>query len=126
MSGGNGQKQAKDIKLYKREDHRHTLALDTEVHFEEQCIQGMFRCQTQNIGLQGAFLPASSIPVDSRMNVELVLFAPAKSSARQYRLQARVIHTSDKGAGLAFFGLDDEQRQDFRRFLLRAKVAARH
>ncbi len=41
----------------KREDHRHTLALDTEVHFSEQNVEGMFRCRTKDIGLHGAFLP---------------------------------------------------------------------
>lgn len=110
----------------KRGDHRHTLALDTEVHFHEQNVAGMFRCRTKNIGLQGAFLPSKSMPIDSKMDVELVFLARTRSTPKQYRLQAQVVRTSDNGAGLIFPKLNNDQQQDFRRFLFRAKVAARH
>ncbi|WP_455198800.1 PilZ domain-containing protein [Kaarinaea lacus] len=114
----------------KREDHRHSLTLDAEVHFVEQDVAGMFRCRTQNIGLHGAFLPSNSLPVESNMFVEVVLKSGIRALAhknhRQYRLQAQVVHTSDQGAGLAFKLLDQDQLQDFRRFLFKAKVAARH
>ena len=110
----------------KRVDHRHTLALDTEVHYMEQNVEGMFRCRTTNIGLQGVFLPSKALPIDSTMDVELVFMARSDSTPGQYRLQAQVVRTTDKGAGLVFSKLDSEQQQDFRRFLFKAKVAARH
>ena len=110
----------------KREDHRHTLALDTEVHFSEQNVEGMFRCRTKDIGLHGAFLPSKVMPIDSKTDVELVFQAPTHPVPKQYRLQAQVVRTSDNGAGLVFSRLDHDQQQDFRRFLFKAKVAARH
>lgn len=114
----------------KRGDHRHTLALDTEVHIVQRDAREMFRCRTQNIGLTGAFLSSDGIPVESSMDVELVFKSKVKAKVnknhKQYRLQAQVIHTSDEGAGLAFKIANQEQQQDFRRFLFKAKVAARH
>lgn len=126
MNGGEGLNPGKGRGLDKRDDYRHSLALDTEVHFEELSIRAMFRCRTKNIGLQGVFLPSNSLPVYNRMNVELVIIAPAESEVGNYCISASVVHSSDMGAGLVFSGLDDQQRREFRRFLLRAKVAARH
>lgn len=120
--------------LRKRGDHRHTLALETEVHLQKQDLGGMFRCSTQNIGLTGAFLNSDAIPVESSMHVEVVFKSKAKSKTseatrkrhKQYRLQAEIVHTSEKGAGLVFKIDDQEQQNEFRRFLFKAKVAARH
>lgn len=110
----------------KRGDFRHTLALDTEVHFHDQNIAGMFRCRTKNIGLNGAYLPSKAMPISSKMDVELVFLAHPHTTPKQYRLKAQVVRSSDKGAGLFFPKLSNDQQQDFRRFLFRAKVAARH
>lgn len=112
----------------KRGDHRHTLALDAEVYFTEQDVDGMFRCRTQNIGLNGVFLPSSAIPVESELEVDVILKGKSGTSVNpgEYRIAAQVVHTSDLGAGLVFKQLDPEQLQDFRRFLFKAKVAARH
>jgi hypothetical protein len=64
------------------------------------------------------------------MFVEVVLKSEVKARAhkahKKYRLQAQVVHTSDEGAGLVFKMLDREQLQDFRRFLFKAKMSARH
>ena len=119
-------RESKEKSSEKRGDHRHTLALDTEVHFNEQSVANMFRCRTKNIGLQGAFLPSKSMPINSNTNVEVVFRASAPSILKQYRLQAQVVHTSDDGAGLVFSPLDREEQKQFRQFLFRAKVAARH
>ena len=110
----------------KRVDFRHTLALDTEVHFHEQNIAGMFRCRTKNIGLNGTYIPSKAMVINSDMDVELVFVANSHSTPRQYRLKAQVVRSSDSGAGLVFPKLDNDQQQEFRRFLFRAKVAARH
>ena len=110
----------------KRGDHRHTLALDTEVHFNEKNVEGMFRCRTKNIGLQGAFLPSKAIPITSDTNIELILMAGTHPVPKQYRLQAHVVRSSDEGTGLVFSELNNEQQLDFRRFLYKAKVAARY
>ena len=114
----------------KRKAHRHTLTLETEVHFVEQDVLGMFRCHTQNIGVNGAFLPSGVLPVESRMFVEVVFKSVINPRVhrhhREYRLQAQVIYHSDIGAGLEFKMLDREHVKDFRRFLYKAKVAARH
>lgn len=117
--------------LRNRGDHRHTLALDTEVYIVGQDVEGVLQCRTQNIGLSGAFLTSKAIPVKSSRHVEVVFKSKAKvklhkKNHRQYRLQAQVVHTSDQGTGLAFKMVDQEQQQDFRRFLFKAKVAARH
>lgn len=116
--------------MAKRGDYRHTLALDTEVYLVKQDAGGMFRCRTQNIGLTGAFITSDAIPVESAMHVEVVFKSKAKAKVhknhKQYRLKAQVIHASDEGAGLAFKIADQEQQLDFRRFLFKAKVAARH
>jgi hypothetical protein len=108
-----------------RADHRHTLALDAVVHFCEQYVEGMFRCQTSNIGLHGAFLPSHDIPINDKTDVELVLLANTRPEPKQHRLKAKVMRASSDGAALSFPGLDDEQVRDFRRFLLKAKIAAR-
>jgi len=114
----------------KRKAHRHTLTLETEVHFVEQEVLGMFRCHTQNIGLNGAFLPSGVLPVESSMLVEVVFKSVINPRVarhhREYRLQAQVVHSSEVGAGLEFKMLDREHMKDFRRFLFKAKVAARH
>ena len=110
----------------KRDDFRHTLALETEVHFHEQDIAGMFRCRTRNIGLNGVYLPSKSMPISSKMDVELVFVAHSRSTPKRFRLKAQVVRSTDNGAGLVFPKLNNDQQTDFRRFLFRAKVAARH
>ena len=109
----------------KRSEHRHTLRLATEVHFNERPLEGMFRCQTENIGLFGAFLPADDLPLARKADVELVFHAVTKPNPKQYRLQAEVVRTADGGAGLRFADLDPQELKQFRRFLLEAKIAAR-
>jgi len=111
----------------KRTGHRHTLTLDAEVHFSEHDIEGMFRCRTQNIGLNGAFIPSSAIPIETSMKVKVILYGKASASMNpgKYQVSAQVAHITDKGAGLIFSKLDNEQLQNFRRFLFKAKVAAR-
>ena len=106
-----------------RTDHRHTLALDAVVHFREQYVEGMFRCQTSNIGLHGVFLSSHDIPINDKTDVELVLLANIRYEPKQHRLKAKVVRASSDGAALSFSGLDDLQIRDFRRFLLKAKVA---
>ncbi len=110
----------------KRGDFRHTLALETEVHFHEQNIAGMFRCRTKNIGLKGACLPSNATPINPNMDVELVFVAYSRATPKRYRLKAQVVHSTNSGTGLAFPKLNSDQLRDFRRFLFRAKVAARH
>jgi hypothetical protein len=109
----------------KRVDFRHTLALETEVHFHKRNIAGMFRCRCKNIGLNGVYLPSKAIPISSEMDVELVFVANSHTAPKRYRLTAQVVRSSDSGAGLVFPKLNNDQQQDFRRFLFRAKVAAR-
>lgn len=109
-----------------RLDHRHTLALDTEVHFHEQHVEGMFRCRTSNIGLRGAFLPAEHLPIDSTTDIDLVFHATTQPERKKYCMNAKIVHISGDGAGVMFCPVDDQQLTNFRRFLLKAKVAARH
>lgn len=109
----------------KRIDHRHTLELDTEVHFREQALKGMFRCSTSNIGLQGAFFPAKNLPITYKTEIDLVFHACTKPNEKQYRLCARLVRLQENGAAMIFCPDDAAQAQDFRRFLLKAKVAAR-
>jgi hypothetical protein len=118
------EEQAKQL-AEKRVDFRHTLALETEVHFHEQNIAGMFRCRCKNIGLNGVYLPSKAMPISSDMDVELVFVANSHATPKEYRLKAQVVRSSDNGAGLVFPKLDKNQQNDFRRFLFRAKVAAR-
>ncbi len=109
-----------------RKAYRHTLALDTEVHCLESSLQGMFRCRTENIGMGGAFLSAGESLLEKSAAVELVFYVPATPTPMEYRIQALVVRTSAAGAGLSFASLDRERQRQFRRFLLEAKVAARH
>lgn len=109
----------------KRADHRHTLKLDTEVHFREQELDGMFRCCTSNIGLQGAFFPAKNLPITHKTEIDLVFHSRTKPKAKQYRLCAKIVRLQDDGAAMVFYSQDEAQAQDFRRFLFKAKVAAR-
>jgi PilZ domain len=109
----------------KRLDHRHTLALDTEVHFSEPHVNGMFRCRTSNIGLSGAFLPSEKMPITSKTDIELVFHARTQPTPKQYAISAKVVRSAKDGAALAFCPRDEQQVQDFRRFLFEAKVAAR-
>jgi len=114
-------KQAQD----KRSDHRHTLELDTEVHFQEKSLNGMFRCRTSNIGLQGAFFPAQDLPISDKTEIDLVFHARTRSQPIYYRLGAKLVRLQDNGVALVFRPGDEEQGRDFRHFLLRAKIAAR-
>jgi hypothetical protein len=109
----------------KRVSHRHTLALDTEVHFHEQFVKGMFRCCTGNIGLSGAFLPSKDMPLTRKTDVELVFHARARSQPNRYCMNAKVVRTSEEGAALVFCPESEQQIEDFRRFLFKAKVANR-
>jgi c-di-GMP-binding flagellar brake protein YcgR len=109
----------------KRREHRHTLRLTTEVHLNEQPLEGMFRCRTENIGLTGAFLPSDDLPLVQKSDVELVLHAVTKSAPTQYHIHAEVVRTTNGGAGLRFTQLDPQEQKKFRRFLLEAKIAAR-
>ena len=101
------------------------MRLTTEVHLNEQPLEGMFRCRTENIGLTGAFLPADDLPLIPESDVELVFHAVTKPAPKQYRLHAEVVRTADGGAGLRFTELDPQAQKQFRRFLLEAKIAAR-
>jgi c-di-GMP-binding flagellar brake protein YcgR len=111
--------------LNKRREHRHTLALDTEVHFSEWMLEGMFRCQTENISLGGTYLPAQDLPISQETDVELIFHAGTEER-KSYHLRAEVVRTDDEGAGLRFPELDSQESLAFRRFLLEAKIAARH
>jgi len=64
--------------------------------------------------------------INSDMDVELVFVANSHSTPKRYRLKAQVVRSSDNGAGLVFPKLNKAQQQEFRRFIFRAKVAARH
>jgi len=96
------------------------------VHFREQFVEGMFRCRTRNVGLGGVFLPSDKIPIVEKTDIELVFLVHSQPLLQQHRVPAKVVRTSSDGAALSFFDLSDEQRTELRRFLLRAKVAARH
>lgn len=109
-----------------RKTDRHGLSLNTEVHYSETELHGMFRCRTQNIGLGGAFIAAAGLPLDSGTAVELVLNAEPAPSRDTFRVQARVVRVTDDGVGLSFNDLSPEDSRVFRRFLLQAKVARRH
>lgn len=109
----------------KRSDHRHTLELDTEVHFREKSLNGMFRCRTSNIGLQGAFFPAQNLPITDNTEINLVFHARTRSQPKYYRLSAKLVRLQENGAALVFCPGDEEQGREFRRFLLKAKIAAR-
>jgi hypothetical protein len=112
--------------MEQRGEHRHTLALDTEVYFQESHLDGMVRCRSKNIGLGGVFLPTDSLPITDHAQVELVFLAGTRPVPRQYRMQAEGVRTTEQGAALSFAPLDEEQSRSFRHFLLRAKIAARH
>ena len=128
---GNIKRDAKKSQHDKRSDFRHTLELDTEIHFREQALKGMFRCCTSNIGLQGAFFSAKNLPITDKTEIDLVFSARTKSSARtkpivnEYRLPAKLVRIQGDGAAVVFCTSDEGERQDFRRFLFKAKVAAR-
>ena len=109
----------------KRVDFRHTLAMETEVHFHEQYIAGMFRCRCKNIGLNDVYLPSKAMSIRSEMDVELVFVANSHTTPNECRAKAQVVRSSDNGEGLVFPTLDKNQQNDIRRFLFRAKVAAR-
>jgi hypothetical protein len=86
----------------------------------------MFRCRTKNIGLNGVYIPSKAVPIKLDMDVKLIFVANSYSTPERYRLKAQVVRFSDSGAGLVFPKLNNDQQQEFRRFLFRAKVAARH
>lgn len=109
----------------KRLEHRHTLVLETEVHFHEQFVKGMFRCRTSNIGIDGVFLPSDKMPITRITNIELVFRDSTKLRPKKYRIAAKVVRNSAEGAALVFCPKDEKQVQEFRRFLLKAKVANR-
>jgi len=108
----------------KRVDDRHPLELDTEVHFQEQFLTGMFRCRTSNIGLHGVYLPAKNLPINDKTSIDLVFLARTHPEPQQFRLSAKLIRLEKEGAALSFSPTDEKQAQNFRRFLLHAKVAA--
>lgn len=116
-----GQPRAGDKRLV----HRHTLALDTEVHFHEQFVKGMFRCRTSNIGLNGVFLPSDKMPITRKTDIELVFRAEAQPKSKQYSISAKVVRNATDGAALVFCPENEQQIQGLRRFLLKAKVANR-
>jgi hypothetical protein len=124
VMGSNGQGEEKR-QQDKRSDHRHTLALDTEIHFNELSLNGMFRCRTSNIGLQGAFIPAKNLPITTNTEIDLVFHARTRPVPKHYRLSAKLVRLEDKGAAMVFCSSSKEQLRDFRRFLFKAKVAAR-
>jgi len=87
----------------KRADHRHTLELDTEVHFREQALKGMFRCCTSNIGLRGAFIPAKNLPITDKTEIDLVFLARTKPKVKQYRLCAILVRLQSEWRGSGIF-----------------------
>ena len=107
----------------KRRTHRHTLALDADVHFREPSVNGMFRCRTGNIGLNGVFLPSENMPITSETAVELVFHSSSSATSSKYAINAKVVRNTADGAGLVFCPEDEQQVQGLRRFLLKAKVA---
>ncbi len=116
-----GRPEAED----KRLTHRNTLKLNTEVHFHEQFVKGMFRCHTGNIGLNGVFLPSKEMPIISKTEIELVFHIHTQPDPKQYRISAKVVRTGADGAALVFCPEDEQQIQAFQHFLLKAKMASR-
>lgn len=116
---------AKKAQGDKRLGHRHTLELDIEVHFREQSVNGMFLCSTSNIGLRGAFFQAENLPITGNTEIDLVFHARTRPQPKHFRLGATLVRLQDNGAAVAFCPDDENQIRDFRRFLLRAKIAAR-
>lgn len=106
----------------KRRTHRHTLVLDTDVHFHEPSLKGMFRCHTGNIGLNGVFLPSENMPITSKTDVELVFHSQGTARSAEYSINARVVRNAADGAALVFCPEDEQQIQGLRKFLLKAKV----
>lgn len=125
QAGDRDRRVAQAPRLEQRAGDRHTLALDTEVHFRERALNGMFRCRTSNIGLQGAFLPADHLPVIPTTEIDLVFHARTRPQARHFRLCARLVRLQENGAAVTFCPADEDELREFRRFLLRAKIAAR-
>lgn len=106
-----------------RLNDRYNLELDTEVHFQEQLLDGMFRCRTSNIGLHGVYLPAKDLPINDKTKIDLVFLARTRPEPQQFRVPAKLVRLEKEGAALSFSPKNEEQTQDFRRFLTRAKVA---
>ncbi|NOX75428.1 MAG: PilZ domain-containing protein [Gammaproteobacteria bacterium] len=106
----------------KRSEYRYTLALDTEVHFREQFVEGMFRCRTRDIGLGGIFLPSDALPIVKKTDIELLFLVQSQPLLQPHRVRAEVVRINGEGAALSFSGLTDAQRKKLRRFLLRAKI----
>lgn len=113
---------ASPAKSDQRRTHRHTLVLDTDVHFHEPSVKGMFRCRTGNIGLHGVFLPSENIPITRKTDVELVFHSPNPIPSNKYSINAKVVRTAIDGAALVFCPEDEQQIQDLRRFLFKVKV----
>jgi hypothetical protein len=109
----------------KRLTHRHTLALETDVHFHEPSVNGMFRCHTSNIGLNGVFLPSKNMPITRKTDIELVFHVSNSVKSNEYSIGAKVVRIETDGAALVFCPEDEQEIQDLRRFLLRAKIANR-
>jgi len=107
----------------KRMAHRYALALDTEVHFYEPVVKGMFRCRTSNIGLSGVFLPSDKMPITSKTDIKLVFRVRPQSKSNKYSISAKVVRNAADGAALVFCPTDEKQIQDLHHFLLKAKTA---
>ena len=106
----------------KRADHRHTLQLESEIHFRERALKGMFRCSTSNVGLRGAFFMAENLPIVHQNEIDVVFHA--KSEPEHYRVCAKLVRLQEGGGAVVFCHASEDHKTEFRRFLFKAKVAA--
>jgi|GEM_PF-6516697 len=109
----------------RRSEHRHPLRLGVEVRFAEGGAKGMLRCHSGNVGLGGIYLAAGDLPLETDLQVELVLSTLA-NGADCPLLPARVLRSDGDGCALSFSPLDAERERGLRRFLLLVKTAQRH
>jgi hypothetical protein len=83
---------------------RKRLALEVMIN---QSDQGLQRCQTRDISLEGVFIEADQLALRKNAVVDVVLKLPGSGRKRHYRIQARVATIRNRGARLLFRNLDE-------------------
>jgi len=103
---------------------RYSVELETIISFP---ALGLIHAQVRNIGPDGLYIDTGNVSLDIGSCVELVLLGVGKLP-QVYRLNATVVFSNDRGAGMLFSkenSLNNQEFQEMIKILLMSEVTGK-
>jgi hypothetical protein len=105
-----------------RAQDRHTLSLHMEVFRKAGDKDPLFKCRTRNIGSGGTMIRNRGINLRKGARIKVLLKASYRSVQNEFEMDAKVLWKTPTAIGFEFSPTKISKQQEFKRFLLKAKV----